>query len=86
MWVRGLSYFLLWLIYNGVHSKDPSTSSQLMNEPINEQLAVYFPSKLYYSGTHTTLSIQVMKHLIKPLASQRPRDNAVSSYRANTGI
>ena len=32
----------------------------------------------HYSETYTTLSIQVMKHPIKSLASQRPRDIAVS--------
>ena len=46
---------------------------------------VYYPSKLNYSGTYTTLSIKVMKRPIKSLASQRLRDNAVSSVMANTG-
>ena len=43
-------------------------------------------SKLYYSGAYTTLSIQIMKCPIKSLALQKPRDNAVSSIIAKTGI
>ena len=58
-----------------------------MNKPINEQVAnlFYYASELYYS-TYTTLSIQVMKCLMKSLASQRPRDNSVFSFITSTGI
>ena len=48
---------------------------------------VYYPSKLYYSGAYTTLSMyQVMKRPFNSLSLQRPRDNAVSSFIANTNI
>ena len=49
-----------------------------MNKMINQQLSlVYYPSELYYSGTCTTLSIQVTESLIKSMASQRLRDSVV---------
>ena len=55
---------------------------------MNNSLVCY-PSELYYSGASTVLSIQVIKRSIKSvhlLASQKPRDNAVSSFIVNTGI
>ena len=58
-----------------------------MNILINEQLALFIIlGNYYYSGAYTTLSIQVMKRPIKLLSSQRPRENAVSSFIANTSI
>ena len=53
---------------------------------MNQSMNNYYPSKLYYIGAYTTLNIQVMKYPIKLLASQRPRDNAVSSFMINTGV
>ena len=47
---------------------------------------VHDPTKLYFSGVYTTLSLKVMKCLTKPPASQRPRDNALLSCKTNIGI
>ena len=61
-------------------------SFQLLMIMIPLIIAVYMIIKLCYSGVNTTLSIQVIKHLTKSLASQRPRGNAMSLVVTNTGI
>ena len=57
-------------------------------------ILAYYPRAYVYSDTYSTLSIQVMKPMIKSLASQRSRVYAgiwmalyvASPYKVNTGI